>query len=56
MDFIYGSTIKNCTQIIARYSATPKNYKDAYLIEIPEEDVIAEGLIKNYYLSMKILR
>ncbi len=31
---------------IIRCSATPKNYKDAILIEIPEEDVIAEGLIK----------
>lgn len=31
---------------IIRCSATPKNYKNAILIEIPEEDVIAEGLIK----------
>lgn len=31
---------------IIRCSATPKNYKDAVLIDIPEEDVIAEGLIK----------
>lgn len=31
---------------IIRCSATPKSYKDAILIEIPEEDVIAEGLIK----------
>lgn len=31
---------------IIRCSATPKNYKDAILIDIPEEDVIAEGLIK----------
>ena len=31
---------------IIRCSATPKNYKNAVLIEIPEEDVIAEGLIK----------
>lgn len=31
---------------IIRCSATPKNYKDAIVIEIPEEDVIAEGLIK----------
>lgn len=31
---------------IIRCSATPKNYKNAVLIDIPEEDVIAEGLIK----------
>ncbi len=31
---------------IIRCSATPKNYKNAVLIEISEEDVIAEGLIK----------
>lgn len=31
---------------IIRCSATPKNYKNAILINIPEEDVIAEGLIK----------
>ena len=31
---------------IIRCSATPKNYPKAHLIEIPEEDVIAEGLIK----------
>ncbi len=31
---------------IIRASATPQNYGDAYLIEIKEEDVIAEGLIK----------
>lgn len=31
---------------IIRTSATPKNYANATLIEIPEEDVIAEGLIK----------
>ena len=31
---------------IIRCSATPKNYTDALLIDIPEEDVIAEGLIK----------
>ena len=31
---------------IIRCSATPKNYKDAILIDIPEADVIAEGLIK----------
>lgn len=31
---------------IIRCSATPKNYPKARVIEIPEEDVIAEGLIK----------
>ena len=31
---------------IIRCSATPKGYKDAIVIDIPEEDVIAEGLIK----------
>lgn len=31
---------------IIRCSATPKNYRNAALIDIPEEDVIAEGLIK----------
>ncbi len=31
---------------IIRASATPLNYGNAQLIEIPEEDVIAEGLIK----------
>ncbi|MBO1511539.1 DEAD/DEAH box helicase [Metabacillus bambusae] len=31
---------------IIRTSATPKNYANATLIEVPEEDVIAEGLIK----------
>lgn len=31
---------------IIRASATPLNYGDAFLIEIDEEDVIAEGLIK----------
>ena len=31
---------------IIRCSATPKKYANARLIEIPEEDVIAEGLIK----------
>ena len=31
---------------IIRCSATPKNYPNAKLIEVPEEDVIAEGLIK----------
>lgn len=31
---------------IIRCSATPKNYPHAKLIDVPEEDVIAEGLIK----------
>ena len=31
---------------IIRSSATPKEYPKSFLIEIPEEDVIAEGLIK----------
>ena len=31
---------------IIRASATPLNYGNAFLIEIDEEDVIAEGLIK----------
>ena len=31
---------------IIRCSATPTNYKNALLLEIPEADVIAEGLIK----------
>ncbi len=31
---------------IIRCSATPKKFKNAELIEIPEEEVIAEGLIK----------
>ena len=31
---------------IIRCSATPKAYKDAIVIDIPETDVIAEGLIK----------
>lgn len=31
---------------IIRTSAIPKNYANATLIEVPEEDVIAEGLIK----------
>jgi len=31
---------------IIRTSATPKNYANATVIDIPEEDVIAEGLIK----------
>ncbi len=34
------------TEKIIRCSATPKGFTDAVLIEIPEEDVIAEGLIK----------
>lgn len=39
MDFFRAGKIIRC-------SATPKKYKGAELIEIPEEDVIAEGLIK----------
>ena len=31
---------------IVRCSATPKNHKDAYVVEISEEEVITEGLIK----------
>jgi len=34
------------TNKIIRCSATPKGYTNATLIDIPEEDVIAEGLIK----------
>ncbi len=34
------------TDKIIRCSATPKGIKNAEIIEIPEEDVIAEGLIK----------
>lgn len=34
------------TKKIIRCSATPKGIKNAEIIEIPEEDVIAEGLIK----------
>ena len=34
------------TNKIIRCSATPKGVKNAEIIEIPEEDVIAEGLIK----------
>jgi len=34
------------TDKIIRCSATPKGFTNAYVIEIPEEDVIAEGLIK----------
>lgn len=34
------------TDKIIRCSATPKPYKNAFTVEIPEEDVIAEGLIK----------
>ena len=34
------------TDKIIRCSATPKGYKDAFVIEVPEADVIAEGLIK----------
>ena len=34
------------TDKIIRCSATPKPYKNVTLIEVPEEDVISEGLIK----------
>lgn len=34
------------TEKIIRSSATPKGYSDAFMVEIPEKDVIAEGLIK----------
>jgi type III restriction enzyme len=34
------------TDKIIRSSATPKGYKDAFMVEVPEVDVIAEGLIK----------
>src|SRR5699024_5257366 len=34
------------TEKIIRCSATPKGIKNAEIIEIPEEDVIAAGLIK----------
>jgi len=34
------------TDKIIRCSATPKSYKNVFMIDIPEEDVIAEGLIK----------
>lgn len=34
------------TNKIIRCSATPKSYKNAFMVEVPEEDVIAEGLIK----------
>ncbi len=34
------------TDKIIRCSATPKSYKNAFMVEVPEEDVIAEGLIK----------
>ncbi|MCG1024991.1 MULTISPECIES: DEAD/DEAH box helicase [Dehalobacter] len=34
------------TKKMIRCSATPKNYKNAFMVNIPEEDVIAEGLIK----------
>lgn len=34
------------TDKIIRCSATPKPYKNAVIVEVPEEDVIAEGLIK----------
>lgn len=34
------------TDKIIRCSATPKSYKNAFMVEVPEEVVIAEGLIK----------
>ncbi len=34
------------TDKIIRCSATPKGFTNAFLIDIPEEDVVAEGLIK----------
>jgi len=34
------------TEKIIRCSATPKPYANAYHVDVPEEDVIAEGLIK----------
>lgn len=34
------------TDKIIRCSATPKSYKNAFMVEVPEEAVIAEGLIK----------
>lgn len=34
------------TEKIIRSSATPKNYTDAFVVEVPEVDVVAEGLIK----------
>lgn len=34
------------TDKILRSSATPKGYADAFVVEVPEADVIAEGLIK----------
>ena len=34
------------TDKIIRCSATPKPFPNAYMVDIPEEDVIAEGLIK----------
>lgn len=47
-DTIKADDIIECfkTDKIIRCSATPKNYKNAFMIDIPEEDVIAEGLIK----------
>lgn len=42
---------------IIRVSATPINYGDSFLIEIDEEDVIAEGLIKKaIYINEGILQ
>lgn len=34
------------TDKIIRCSATPKSYKNAFMVKVPEEAVIAEGLIK----------
>jgi len=34
------------TEKIIRSSATPKGYTDAFMVDVPEADVIAEGLIK----------
>lgn len=47
-DTIKADDIIECfkTDKIIRCSATPKNYKNAFMVDIPEEDVIAEGLIK----------
>lgn len=36
------------TNKIIRCSATPKGYKNAFEVIVPEEDVIAEGLIKKF--------
>ncbi len=47
-DTIKADDIIECFQTdkIIRCSATPKNYKNAFMVDISEEDVIAEGLIK----------